>query len=70
MMREQVRGLVAVLADGRVVRTVGRPRKDNCGYDLAGLIAGSEGTLGVITRGRGRAASAAAGVLGRDPRGR
>ena len=49
MMREQVRGLVVVLADGRVVRTVGRPRKDNCGYDLAGLIAGSEGTLGVIT---------------------
>jgi FAD/FMN-containing dehydrogenase len=49
MMREQVRGLVAVLADGRVVRTVGRPRKDNCGYDLAALIVGSEGTLAVIT---------------------
>ena len=49
MMREQVRGLVAVLADGRVVRTVGRPRKDNCGYDLTALLAGSEGTLGVIT---------------------
>ena len=48
-MREQVRGLVAVLADGRVVRTVGRPRKDNCGYDLTALLAGSEGTLGVIT---------------------
>ena len=49
MMREQVRGLTAVLADGRVVTTVGRPRKDNCGYDLTALIAGSEGTLGVIT---------------------
>ena len=49
MMREQVRGLVAVLADGRIVRTVGRPRKDNCGYDLTALLAGSEGTLGVIT---------------------
>jgi FAD/FMN-containing dehydrogenase len=49
MMREQVRGLVAVLADGRVVSTVGRPRKDNCGLDLAALVAGSEGTLGVIT---------------------
>ena len=49
MMREQVRGLVAVLADGLIVRTAGRPRKDNCGYDLAGLLAGSEGTLGVIT---------------------
>jgi FAD/FMN-containing dehydrogenase len=49
MMREQVRGLVAVLADGRVVSTVGRPRKDNCGYDLTALLAGGEGTLGVIT---------------------
>jgi FAD/FMN-containing dehydrogenase len=44
-----VRGLVAVLADGRVISTVGRPRKDNCGFDLAALVAGSEGTLGVIT---------------------
>ncbi|MGB7982853.1 MAG: FAD-binding oxidoreductase [Candidatus Nanopelagicales bacterium] len=49
MMREQVRGLVAVLADGRVLSTVGRPRKDNCGYDLGQLLVGSEGTLGVIT---------------------
>ncbi len=49
MMRDQVRGLVAVLADGRVLSTVGRPRKDNCGYDLGQLLVGSEGTLGVIT---------------------
>ena len=49
MMREQVRGVTAVLADGRVVDTTGRPRKDNAGYDLAGLLVGSEGTLGVIT---------------------
>ncbi len=49
MMRDQLRGLVAVLADGRVVGSTGRPRKDNCGYDLAALLAGSEGTLGVIT---------------------
>jgi FAD/FMN-containing dehydrogenase len=49
MMREQVRGLTAVLADGRIVRTAGRPRKDNVGYDLTRLLVGSEGTLGVIT---------------------
>lgn len=49
MTRDQVRGVTAVLADGRVVRTVGRPRKDNAGVDLGGLLVGSEGTLGVIT---------------------
>jgi FAD/FMN-containing dehydrogenase len=49
MMRDQVRGLTAVLADGRVVSSVGRPRKDNAGYPLAELLVGAEGTLGVIT---------------------
>lgn len=49
MMRDQVRGVDAVLADGRIVHTSGRPRKDNTGYDLTGLLVGSEGTLGVVT---------------------
>ncbi len=49
MMREQVRGLEVVLADGRIVSTLGRPRKDNCGYDLSALLCGSEGTLGIVT---------------------
>jgi FAD/FMN-containing dehydrogenase len=49
MMRDNIRGLTAVLADGRIVRTIGRPRKDNTGYDLTNLLVGSEGTLGVIT---------------------
>lgn len=49
MTRDNVRGLTAVLADGRIVSTVGRPRKDNTGYDLTNLLVGSEGTLGVIT---------------------
>ena len=49
MMRSQVRGLRAVLADGRVLDTTGRPAKDNTGYHLTGLLVGSEGTLGVVT---------------------
>jgi FAD/FMN-containing dehydrogenase len=42
-------GVEAVLADGRVLSTLSKLRKDNTGYDLASLMVGSEGTLGVIT---------------------
>jgi FAD/FMN-containing dehydrogenase len=49
-MRAQVVGIEAVLADGSVVsRLTGLP-KDNTGYDVVSLLAGAEGTLGVITR--------------------
>jgi FAD/FMN-containing dehydrogenase len=49
-MRAQTAGVEAVLADGRVVSHLGGLTKDNTGYDLAGLLAGSEGTLAVVTR--------------------
>ncbi len=49
-MRANVLGLEAVMADGSVVTRMHGACKDNVGYDLAGLLAGSEGTLGIITR--------------------
>jgi FAD/FMN-containing dehydrogenase len=49
-MREQLTGLEAVLADGSVVRRLGGLTKDNTGYDLTQLLAGSEGTLAIITK--------------------
>jgi FAD/FMN-containing dehydrogenase len=50
--RAQVLGVEAVLGDGSVVSHLGGLLKDNTGYDLAGLLCGSEGTLGVITAAR------------------
>lgn len=47
--REAVLGLVAVLPDGRVLRTGRRTIKGVTGYDLTALLTGSEGTLAVIT---------------------
>jgi FAD/FMN-containing dehydrogenase len=47
--RELVTGVEAVLADGRIVNTLTKLRKDNTGYDVKGLFVGSEGTLGVVT---------------------
>jgi glycolate oxidase len=44
-----VLGLTLVLADGRILKTGGKPIKDVTGYNLNGLFTSSEGTLGLIT---------------------
>jgi glycolate oxidase subunit GlcD len=47
--RSYVLGLEAVLADGSVVKAGGRCHKNKTGFDLVGLMVGSEGMLGVVT---------------------
>ncbi|MGP3946132.1 FAD-binding oxidoreductase [Streptomyces sp. 6N106] len=47
--RNHVAELTVVLADGQIMRTGSRTRKNVTGLDLTSLIVGSEGTLGVIT---------------------
>ncbi len=47
--RDLVTGVEVVLADGRVMSTLSKLKKDNTGYDLKHLFMGAEGTLGIIT---------------------
>jgi FAD/FMN-containing dehydrogenase len=47
--REMALGLEVVLADGRILNTLSKLKKDNTGYDLRNLFIGAEGTLGIIT---------------------
>ncbi len=49
-MRDNVLSLEAVMPDGQVIRTGHRARKSSAGYDLARLLIGAEGTLGIITK--------------------
>ena len=51
-MRAQLRGIEAVLADGTVISHLAGLVKDNTGYDYPSLLAGSEGTLAVVTQAR------------------
>jgi FAD/FMN-containing dehydrogenase len=52
MMRHNLLGVEAVLGDGSTISHLHGLLKDNTGYDLAGLLCGSEGTLGIVTAAR------------------
>ncbi|MFZ3577793.1 FAD-binding oxidoreductase [Virgibacillus sp. DJP39] len=49
IMRDQVRNLEVVLADGTIMNTGTMAAKSSSGYNLNGLFTGSEGTLGCFT---------------------
>lgn len=67
-MAAQVIGVEAVLADGTTVGRVPALEKDNAGYRLGAMLAGSEGTLGIVVRAHLRLVAAeperAAALLG------
>lgn len=48
-MRSLLLGIEAVLPDGTIFEGLSALRKDNRGYDLRQLLAGAEGTLGIVT---------------------
>src|SRR4051812_38482230 len=48
--KRYVLGLEAVLPTGQIVRTGGKSVKNVVGYDLTGLLVGSEGTLAITTK--------------------
>ncbi len=50
MIREQLLGVEAVLADGTIISSLNSVIKNNTGYDLKQLFVGSEGTLGIVTQ--------------------
>lgn len=47
--KNYVLGLEVVTPTGEIIRTGGRTRKNVVGFDLTGLLCGSEGLLGIIT---------------------
>ncbi len=50
--RAHVAGIEAVLGNGEIVRDLRGLVKNNTGYDLSGLLVGSEGTLGFVSAAR------------------
>jgi FAD/FMN-containing dehydrogenase len=48
--RDNVLGLEAVLADGTIISSLNKMKKNNTGFDLRQIFIGSEGALGIITR--------------------
>jgi len=51
VIRNFVKGLEVVLPDGEIIQLGGKILKNSTGYSLLHLMIGSEGTLGIVTKG-------------------
>jgi glycolate oxidase len=51
VIRDYIKGLEVVLSTGEILNLGGKLLKNNTGYNILHLLIGSEGTLGIITKG-------------------
>ena len=50
VIRDSIKDLEVILADGSKIENMSYMKKNNTGYDIKNIFCGSESTLGIITK--------------------